>query len=109
MPFKLRYLYVPSQSQSQSQSQSASRSVFPGLLQFFSSRFSTWNYGVAAPRHKAARALPAIVCGGGSDVWRFVFWVDAHSKPGRDGCGKPHIRTGGRGVKEKKENSTTLI
>lgn len=41
------------------------------------------------------------MCGGGSDVWRFVFWVDAHSKPGREACGKPHISTGAGGSERK--------
>lgn len=43
-------------------------------------------------RSKAPRPLPAIVCGSGSDVWRFVFRVDVHSRPGWGGCGKPHVR-----------------
>lgn len=56
-------------------------------------------------RRKAPRPLPAIVCGSGSDVWRFVFRVDVHSRPGWGGCGKPHVRKWEGSLKKKKRKS----
>lgn len=46
-------------------------------------------------------------------VWQrqrcLVVWVDLHSRPGRDGCGKPHLWMGEGEEKKKKENSTRVI